>query len=516
MMLLRSVLFVFLSFSIYGCSLSAVYYIDSESGCDNLSGHSADEAWASLEKVNDLTLYPGDKVLLKCGSVFNGQLLPKGVGDEDNPIEISSYGDGEKPLIAGGGRTESALKLDNVSYYEISNLEITNTGSGRKAKRYGVVVKAQNMGDCRHIYLKNLDVHHVNGSLVKSEGAGGAIYWSNGGDSVPTRFVDLRIENCHLYECGRNGITSWGNVSRKQWFPSIGVIIRGNLLEQIPGDGIVPVGCDGALIEHNVMRNCPDILSYTEAAAGIWPWSCDNTIIQHNEVSDHNAKWDGQGFDADYNCQNTLIQYNYSHDNAGGFLLICNDGNSLGCDYNIGTINTIIRYNLSVNDGIRTYPTRQAGHFAPSFHITGPCEGVSIYNNVIYIPQKSSAKIDKTLVGIGDWGGKWPSQTLFANNIFYSLDTVDFDMRGSIGHRFISNLYFGNYKQLPSDSLALFSSPQFLLDTISDVTILSPQYFRLFSSSSCYMNGVVVSDSVIMDFFGKRVDGVPSIGLSQD
>ena len=26
------------------------------------------------------------------------------------------------------------------------------------------------------------------------------------------------------------------------------------------------------------------------------------------------------------NCNNTIIQYNYSHDNEGGFLLICNTG----------------------------------------------------------------------------------------------------------------------------------------------------------------------------------------------
>ena len=53
----------------------------------------------------------------------------------------------------------------------------------------------------------------------------------------------------------------------------------------MPGDGIVPIGCDSTLIEHNVMRNCPANLPDSEAAAGIWPWSCDNTIIQFNEVS---------------------------------------------------------------------------------------------------------------------------------------------------------------------------------------------------------------------------------------
>lgn len=44
------------------------------------------------------------------------------------------------------------------------------------------------------------------------------------------------------------------------------------------------------MIEYNVMRDCPDMLPDTEAAAGIWPWSCDNTLVQFNEVSGHKAR----------------------------------------------------------------------------------------------------------------------------------------------------------------------------------------------------------------------------------
>ncbi|WP_259300774.1 right-handed parallel beta-helix repeat-containing protein [Phocaeicola plebeius] len=83
-------------------------------------------------------------------------------------------------------------------------------------------------------------------------------------------------------------------------------IVRNNVIERVPGDGIVPIGCDSTLIEYNLMCDSPDILPMTEAA-GIWPWSCDNTIIQYNEVWGHKAPWDAQGFDSDYNCQNTLI-----------------------------------------------------------------------------------------------------------------------------------------------------------------------------------------------------------------
>jgi hypothetical protein len=67
---------------------------------------------------------------------------------------------------------------------------------------------------------------------------------------------------------------------------------NGRLLEEIPGDGIIPIACDGALIEHNVMRDCTRLLEPSDADAGIWPFACDNTVIQLDEVSDHKAPRD--------------------------------------------------------------------------------------------------------------------------------------------------------------------------------------------------------------------------------
>ncbi|MCK5372405.1 MAG: right-handed parallel beta-helix repeat-containing protein, partial [Cyclobacteriaceae bacterium] len=385
----------------------------------NNSGYSPQKAWASLDKINSMEFKPGDQILFKAGTEYVGQLEPKGSGVADIPIIINKYGEGKKPAIHGKGKKLHTLLLHNVEYWEIRNLEITNTGKERVAKRRGVKILAEDFGDCHHILLDSLEIHHVNGSLVKKDGGGSAIVWQNRGDSIKTRFVDLVIQNCHLHHCGRNGINSWGNIRRDSWYPSTGVIIRNNLLEKIPGDGIVPIGCEGAIIEHNVMRDCPDILSHTEAAAGIWPWSSDNTIIQFNEVSDHRAKWDGQGFDSDFNCQRTVIQYNYSHDNYGGFLLVCNNGYTYGTNGNIGTDNTIIRYNVSINDGIRPYPTKRRGWFSPNMHISGPVKGTKIYNNLIFIPEKENEDIGRTIVEMDNWGGPWPEDTWFANNIFY-------------------------------------------------------------------------------------------------
>tara|TARA_R110002096_G_scaffold434777_1_gene657825 strand:+ start:2441 stop:3925 length:1485 start_codon:yes stop_codon:yes gene_type:complete len=449
------ILFLILLFS----SCSNVYYIDSVLGDDSNSGKSPNKAWSSLKKVNQITFQPGDKILFKSGTIYYGQLEPKGSGIKDKPILINSYGSGKKPAIHGEGEKLHTLLLYNVEYWEIRNLEITNKGEVREAKRRGVVISAENFGDCHHIIIDNLEIHHVNGSLVKKDGGGSAILWQNSGQKIPTRFVDLIIENNHLHDCGRNGINSKGNTNRDKWFPSTGVIIRNNLLEHIPGDGIVPIGCDGAIIENNVLRDFPDILSHEEAAAGIWPWSSDNTLIQYNEVSGHKAKWDGQGYDSDYNCIGTTIQYNYSHDNYGGFLLICNNGFSFKGSGNIGTKQTIIRHNISINDGIRPYPTKRKGDFSPVFHITGPTENTYIHNNIIILPKNT---LDNTIVRMDNWGNLWPINTVFENNIFYSEVPSRFLFGEDKGTLFNSNNYYGNVKNLPKDLNAVFTKPNFI------------------------------------------------------
>ncbi len=407
-------------FSSCTIQVGRTFYVDPAGGSDRNSGSSPGRAWATLEKVNGQEFEPGDKILFKSGAVFTGQLELKSSGSKGYPVIASSYGGNKKPLIQGNGVKQYAVLIKNAGYIKISKLEITNTGKEREAGRTGVLIEAKDYGEMHDIVLDSLEIHDVNGSLVKEIGGGSAILWLNGGDSIPSRFIGLTIENCYLHDCGRNGIISNGYAGRDHWYPSLDVAIRGNLLERIPGDGIVPIGCDSALIEYNIMRDCPDTLSYEEAAAGIWPWSCDNTIIQYNEVSGHKARWDGQGFDSDYNCSGTIIRYNYSHDNYGGFLLVCNDGNSLGKNWNHGTKNSLIEFNLSVNDGIRPYPTKQAGWFSPVFHITGPVENTTISNNVVLSPSKNSPAIPSEMIHMGDWGSAWPQNTTIERNHFFA------------------------------------------------------------------------------------------------
>jgi hypothetical protein len=464
---------------------AASYYVDSQTGNDSNSGLSPDLAWKSLQPVNNKVFQPGDAVLFRAGTVYTGQLKPQGSGNlvdgTPNLIVIDKYGAGTKPRIDGEGKFLETVFLYNIEYWEINNLEITNLGPTRVPNRKGVSLYLNNFGIAHHLVLRNLFIHDVNGSNVKQEGGGYGILWYAEGNSRKSRYDGLLIEECHLVRCDRNGIVGGGYWSRTEWFPNLNVTIRKNLIEDIGGDGIVPIACDGALVEGNILRNSGSRTPPGDFAAGIWPWSCDNTIVQFNEVSGQRGFGDAQGFDSDWNCQNTIIQYNYSHDNEGGFLLICNDGSS-GPAYNVGNIGTIVRYNISVNDGYRT--TGAMAGFSPTFHFAGPCRNTLIYNNTIYVGRKVSTLADITLVNMNTWNG-WSNDTFFYNNIFYAEDTVKYIYGQAVNTVFENNLYWGNHQNAPVDSKAIHLDPLFVISGQTGAEWTAPLCYRLQKQSPC-------------------------------
>lgn len=499
------------------CPVAAgrTYYVDADSGDDANPGTQRRKPLKTLERVNRLKLEPGDRLLFKAGSRYTGQLKPVGRGARKNPILIGMYGDGNRPRFDGEGTCEATVYLYNMEYVTVEHLEVTNKGGVAKPGRRGVKVHIRDFGTARGITLRKLFIHDVNGSIYKKKGGGSAILWQNEGTETKSRFDGLLIEDCRLKDCVRNGINAKGYWSRRNWYPSLNVVVRRCLLEGIPGDGIVPIACDGALVEHNVMRDCPRLLKPGDAAAGMWPWSCDNTTIQFNEVSDHKAPWDAQGFDADWNCRNTLIQYNYSHDNEGGFLLICNNGTA-GPKNNIGNIGTTVRYNISVNDGLRAVGKHRG--FSPTFHISGPVHGNKIYNNVIVIPKKPNEVIDTRILKMDNWGGPWPKDTLFANNIFYVRGEATCRFGKDKKTVFKNNIFFGTFTGLPKNLTVDSRDPRFVKVPGGDehgFAVLKA--FMLKKGSPAIGAAAPIPENGGRDFFGNTIptDGPKCIGVHE-
>jgi hypothetical protein len=487
----------------------ATFYLDSASGDDGQPGTQPERAWKSLARVNGRRFAPGDRILFRAGSRYTGELRPQGSGCDGHPIRIGVYGAGARPRIDGEGQTTTTLSLHNVEYWEVEGLEITNTGAQR-APRNGVKVTLEDFGTAHHIQLRNLYVHDVNGTNVKADGGGSGISWHNWGNQVKSRFDGLLIEGCHLLRTDRNGIAGGGAFDRSQWHPSLNVVIRGNLIEDFGGDGIIPSGSDGCLVEHNVLRRGRQRAE--DHAAGIWPFSSDNTVIQYNEVSGMRGVKDGQGFDADYNCRNSLFQYNYSHDNEGGFFLVCNFAPN-GSPATFGNTGTVIRYNISQNDG-----TPNAGTLGHLIALQGPVKDVQIYNNVIYVPRSKSG-----LLMVNTWVTEQgpPENVHYANNIFYAEPetTVGWVNGGSRNVIFSNNLFCGNTFQLPPEVHGRVADPLLVNPGSGKDGFASLGGYRLKDESPCRGAGYVIAEPGAHDVWGNPLPsaalGKPSIGAHE-
>ena len=101
-----------------------IYYVDSENGNDTNNGTSEGTAFQTIEKINSIEFQPGDQILFKCGGTWTGALMPKGSGEEGNPITIGSYGEGPKPVLMPGEDWTDDSYIPN--YINKANTVISN------------------------------------------------------------------------------------------------------------------------------------------------------------------------------------------------------------------------------------------------------------------------------------------------------------------------------------------------------------------------------------------------------
>lgn len=431
------------------------YYFDPVGGNDANAGTSIDAPFKSLSKLGELSFKGGDSILLKSGATFNEPLHLTCGGEDDRPVVIGKYGGEERPHIQGNAIDTAAVHLLNCSNMVVRDLEISNRGDEPKAGLFGLWVDLREHGVSRNMTIDNLFVHDVLGSNVIQDGGGMAICLQNGrdNDSILNCFDGMTIENCFIKDCQRDGIKFRGYWLRKQWKPNKGVVIRNNILDGVPGDGIVVAGCDSALIEYNVMRNCPRTLPASEACDGIWPWCSDNTLVQFNVVSDHKSIIDGYAYDSDWGCRNSVFQYNLSYNNDGGFMLVIGTdgwpGNWPDTEWvPNGNIETQVRYNVSINDGLRNYLTNashEEAYFSPVMHFTGFTQGNMVENNLIYLFPKPEAVIDRTLFHFSEHDSAYGRGDTFKHNfVFAPEETVVIKPGKSTGNQFIDNYFVGN------------------------------------------------------------------------
>jgi len=525
------------------------YYIDALNGNDANSGNSSSTAWKNISKLNGMTIVPGTHIYLKTSTSWTGQQLKfNGSGTSSAPIVIDSYGTGNKPLLAGAGLTgEAVVYLYNQSYIEINNLEITNSPNGavngdffiglyqngnnpQGADRRGVMVALDNYGTANHIYLKNLDIHHIKGQLGGgSTAVNGAIPKRTGGiffdvlgsietSSSKSRFNDVLIDGCNIYYCENTGITfdnEWNvyypggqnsSVSAdvteyNNWYDRrfSNVKVSNNTIHHI-GKNAMIIRCtdETGLIEYNV---CYETALGTTGNT-MFTARAKGTVFQYNEGYYNRATTqnidpgsiDGSMYDPDFGSVGIVFQYSYSHDNSQGLYWGCNTRGSSNNTSGIpdpGDVGCTLRYNISQNDqgDLVFFNYSSAGN--------------EIYNNVFYIKSGLSPSI------IHENSGNSHTYRYY-NNIIYNLSgSTDYSFGSGTGTqtRYISNNLFYGYhsSQEPIDANKLTSNPLFVNAGSGTTGINTLTGYKLQPGSPAIGNGSLISNNGGKDFFGNSV-----------
>jgi hypothetical protein len=337
--------------------------------------------------------------------------------------------------------------------------------------------------------------------------------------ATPTYFKDVLVQNnligtplgtnadAPIYDVDREGIYFWSTWRTRpqlgSWWqnmpyapgfaPQLNVTIRDNVLQNIAGDGIVPQMAQNAMVENNVLSGFR--VRSTDNNAGIWTSDSDGTLLQFNDTSGGHGTGDGMAYDIDHSTDDVVFQYNYSHNNDGGFMLLCQEGTTQR--------RGIVRYNLSVGD--KTRIVEDCG---------GTYDNYLVYNNTIV----SLAGAGATLyLGSGKAGpsghGVSLSNNVFVNNGPHTNNVVKGSVDKLTAVTFNNNVFqnYGDTSQLPLNET----------DDLSGNAALDCRY-RLGMGSIAAGVGAVVTMPIgseaavaIADYYGQGLptSGMPNAGM---
>ena len=462
------------------------YYIDSIDGDDSNSGLSEAEAVKTIAGLKGETK-PGTHYLFRNGGRYKCAVTFDNLGGtKENPIVISSYGEGEKAVLYTDAATE-VFRFFDSSYITVSDIAITAPNGG------GIWIDARTKA-VEGITIDNVYFYDMpNGKITsRSDCTSGAavaraavmVKAFPGTSRFPVN--NLTISNCEVYDIA-NGFIIWGswNEAETPWCENEdeidpvfnkGLLIKNCYLHDMDAEAILIGMCDGALVTNCRMINCcqgegldenGDIQFFTAAC---WFWGSVNSTIQYCEIAGQKNYGDGMTVDFDSYTHNCTYQYIYSHDNVR---FMCNNPNYSGHHGNT------VRYCLSVNDngGRSTTAVSPAGEHELNF-----------YNN--------------TIINSAEFQLKNIYNAVVANNIFVMNDfaTFAYDLdNASRGNKISNNCYYNVMTPLV-DILSMNTVPGFAGDDTSDINS-----YVLSKDSPLIGAGIEIDDGLTTDFFGNEI-----------
>lgn len=309
------------------------FYVDSFSDSPIADG-SMESPFKSLDALKSIKFLPGDCIHLAGNQILTGAIHVKGVkATSENPLTITSYGTGVSHIYSVHS---SAIVIDACENIHVKNVVVK--GSGRKKGNMGTGIEVVNS--------RSIEVDGVEASGYQMNGIG----VTGGGD--------VRITHSYVHDNGSNGIEvtgEWGTKSVRNIY--IGYCVAENnagnptVSDNHSGSGILVGHATDAMIEYcEAMNNGWDMPRSGNGPVGIWGYESDRLTIQycfshHNKTSPTGL--DGGGFDFDGGITNSLMQYNLAMNNEGAGYGLFQFAGATGWN------NNVMRYNVSINDGIK-------------------------------------------------------------------------------------------------------------------------------------------------------------------
>ncbi|MGC0416314.1 right-handed parallel beta-helix repeat-containing protein [Embleya sp. AB8] len=457
-------------------------YVDCGVGRLDAGGTTPEDPLGDLTPVNAHTYQPGDRILLRAGTVCTGTLQPEGNGTAGNPITIGAYGDGPRPLIQGTGGP-STVRLVDQSWWTVQGLHITNPAP-TQALRTGVQIDTTTPERKYGIVVRDLEVSDVAGWSDKT-GANAGWFSASAGIVVlgkPTAgpIEGITIADNQVHDTGGGGI----KISVKPADFHRDVLIRANTIRSVGGDGIVVHGSDAPLVEYNLFDDGGGgKYPYLNGNfAGMWPINSRNPVFQYNEVTRQRPSiFDSTAWDCDGAITGSCTyQYNYSHDNGGGFYLGCENCTALGNFH----ATQILRFNIAQDD-CRIRANASGDNTSP----------LRMYNNTFFCPSK---KLDVELPN-----GP-AADTLVANNVFVAGQGA---LPTGTGVGYQANVYSGGFTAPSGDASAVTTDPGLAAPGTATGRTDAGGY-ALLAGSPALGSGVAVPDLGSRDYFGNAVTPV--------
>ena len=269
---------------------ATTYYVDSEQGNNANAGTSPESAWKDFTNVNGRTLGPGERLLIRRGSVLNQELSVSARGTAARWAEIGTYGAGPRPIIRRNWDIDDRCVLvRDPDFLRIRGLTVCYAGKGlivsyTQSGHEGLLIE-----DCIAHHIEGLyrfNAHGIPEWLDRRGAPGDGLHTSAGIGLAGASAKGLVVRDCEVFQCSSGWFVRGDdalvdrvfchdnyahNTSPHPFLVSIRRTVLQNSIFDASGwhasagtMGIMLGGPQGLIIRNCVFRNQPDSGSHDE------------------------------------------------------------------------------------------------------------------------------------------------------------------------------------------------------------------------------------------------------------